>query len=288
MTIEFSETFYVKNKDTYPPFKDGLYLEEYFSKYLKENPQELEREYIDCHWTNFQIEDWFNGKKWAMQREFNFKVPIDRLYFTVVQYDDGPLLELPPYTMIFGACSGHVPIPLIYEDKNNTLINIRKKTFKEKQHLCSFVGSLTHNVRHNMLNHLGNLSGYVFHINGWTASVPKNNSDMFIKVTTNSKFCLAPRGYGRGSFRFYEAFQLNSIPVYIWDDIEWLPYKEFLDYSKFCISIHVSQIHELPDILESINEEKYNEMQEEYKKVKEWFTLKGMSEYIVQKLKKGT
>ena len=26
--------FYCKNKDTYPPFKNGLYLEEYFLKYL--------------------------------------------------------------------------------------------------------------------------------------------------------------------------------------------------------------------------------------------------------------
>ena len=32
--------FYVKNKDTYPPFKNGLYLEEleeYFLEYMKKN-----------------------------------------------------------------------------------------------------------------------------------------------------------------------------------------------------------------------------------------------------------
>ena len=31
--------FYCKNKDTYPPFKNGLYLEEYFLKtFCEQNP----------------------------------------------------------------------------------------------------------------------------------------------------------------------------------------------------------------------------------------------------------
>ena len=32
-----SSLFYVNNKDTYPPFKKGLYLEEYFLEYMKKN-----------------------------------------------------------------------------------------------------------------------------------------------------------------------------------------------------------------------------------------------------------
>lgn len=31
--------FYCKNKDTYPPFKNGLYLEEYFLEYIKTKNQ---------------------------------------------------------------------------------------------------------------------------------------------------------------------------------------------------------------------------------------------------------
>ena len=50
-----SQLFYCKNKDTYPPFKNGLYLEEYFlNKILNEN-QNTKRKYIPALWTNFQI-----------------------------------------------------------------------------------------------------------------------------------------------------------------------------------------------------------------------------------------
>lgn len=52
-------------------------------------------------------------------------------YFTIVQHDDGCMLTLPPNTIVYGACSGNIPIPLIYEE--NTFVNYPKKTFHEKQ-----------------------------------------------------------------------------------------------------------------------------------------------------------
>jgi len=36
---------------------------------------------------------------------------------------------------------------------------------------------------------------------------------------------LAPRGYGRSSFRLTEAIQMGRVPVYVYDDMEWLPYR---------------------------------------------------------------
>jgi hypothetical protein len=39
-----------------------------------------------------------------------------------------------------------------------------------------------------------------------------------------SLFNLAPRGFGRASFRLTELIQMGLIPVYLWDDVEWLPY----------------------------------------------------------------
>ena len=59
--------FYCKNKDTYPPFKNGLYLEEYFCKYMIDNNIQTKRKYIPALWTNFQIEGWFQHKKNEMQ-----------------------------------------------------------------------------------------------------------------------------------------------------------------------------------------------------------------------------
>ncbi len=39
-----------------------------------------------------------------------------------------------------------------------------------------------------------------------------------------SRFNLCPRGYGRSSFRFAESIQIGRIPVFLWDDVPWIPY----------------------------------------------------------------
>jgi hypothetical protein len=104
--------------------------------------------------------------------------------------------------------------------------------------------------------------------NNWTPVVSNQNQETFIETTINSRFALAPRGYGRSSFRFFEAMLLNRIPVYFWDDIEWLPYQEHLDYSKFTISIHISKISQTYEILKNISDETYLNMLEELRRVR--------------------
>jgi hypothetical protein len=285
--------FYCNNRDKYPPFKNGLYLEEYFlGKINRSNPY-LKRKCIPVLWTNFQIEGWFNSKKGEMQNALDNWIkenPSENGYFTVVQYDDGPLLKLPENTIIYGACSGDIPIPLIYEDINSTLNNKEKKSYNEKNILCSFIGNITSNnvkpnVREEMFNILGNNQHFkLIHSGGWTPEVNKNLQDIFITETINSKFALAPRGYGRSSFRFFECFQLGTIPIYIWNDVNWSPFQNKIDYNKLCIVIHVSQIDQLYSIISSITEDKYNEMFQYYETIKYLFTLEGMSEQIIREI----
>jgi hypothetical protein len=287
--------FNIPNNVTYPPFKNGVYLEEFFKQYYKSNNITKKRRYIPVTWTNFQINSVFNYENTNMQRILNDWVndnPCEFGYFTVVQYDDGPLLNLPNNTIVYGACSGNIPIPLIYEDINNTLENYPKKSFNEKLLLCSFVGNITANhifpnVRKEMFNILENKNQSKFKLinsGGWTTDINQISQNTFIETTINSKFALAPRGYGRGSFRFFECFQLGTIPIYLWNDIEWLPFKETIDYSKLCISLHISRINELEQILENITEEKYNQMFDYYNEMKHLFTLEGMVKQILTTL----
>ncbi|ULY68551.1 putative exostosin-like protein [Chlorella virus XW01] len=285
-----NKLFYCKNKDTYPPFKNGLYLEEFFlQKYINENIKTT-RKYIPVLWTNFQLEPWFNHKKQELQNDLNLWVknnPSENGYFTIVQYDDGPLLNLPHNTIIYGACSGNIPIPLIYQDTNNTLENIPKKSFHQKNILCSFVGNITSNhiqpnVRLTMFNKLSNNTNFkLINSGGWTPSVNKNLQDLFIETTVNSKFALAPRGYGRASFRFFECFKLNTIPIYLWNDINWLPFQEIIDYNKLCIVLHINDIDKLENILININEEQYNNMFNYYQNIKHLYDLDGMFKFII-------
>ena len=160
--------------------------------------------------------------------------------------------------------------------------SIPKKKFNEKQILCSFVGTFTNTIRQKIYDTYKTNSEFDFTVvNNWSPVVDKNKQDSFITKTINSKFALAPRGYGRSSFRFFEIFQLGTIPIYIWDDIEWLPYKNIIDYDAFCISINISEINNLYKILSSINENTYNKMLQEYEKIKKMFELEGMSEFII-------
>ena len=276
--------FLCRNKDVYPPFKNGFYIEEYFlDKYKSQSPK-TKRTYIPFPWTNFQIEYWFPSKKTEMQDQLNKWIESnhnDNGYFTIVQYDDGCLLDLPTNTIVYGCCSGNIPIPLIYEDRNGNLLSKKiDKTFEQKQILCSFVGALTHSLRHSMIDSLKNDSDFVFVSDSmWTPNVSIDKQNKFVEITCNSKFVLCPRGYGRNSFRFYEVLNLGCIPIYVWDDIEWLPYE--INYEKFCISINIKDLHKLKEILSKIDSIEYNEMILEYNKIKYLFTLDGVYDYII-------
>ena len=44
---------------------------------------------------------------------------------------------------------------------------------------------------------------------------------------------LSPRGWGRTLFSLCETIRLGNIPIYIWDDIPWIPYKSiWYKYAK--------------------------------------------------------
>lgn len=283
------QLFITKTNVVYPPFKNGLYMEEYFLNYMAKNNKTTDKEgrlFIPALWTNFQIEQWFPQRRDYMQNVLNKWIsenPSANGYFVVVQHDDGPMLRLPPNTIIYGACNGQIPLPLIYEDLQNKLENHSKNklSFKYKTTLCSFVGSVTHNVRKSIIDRYQRNSNFKFSLReGWTNQVNVNHQQLFIDYTRNSKFALAPRGYGKSSFRFFEILKLGCIPVYVWDDKEWLPYKDVLDYDKFCVSIHVSELDILEDILMSISEKSYNKMLAEYEKIKHMFEMPFMCEYI--------
>jgi len=275
----------------YPPFKKGRYMEEYVYDYLSARQSTIDTDwvYLPVFWTNLQNHPGFQKEKYNLLLQQSIQAmsyePSTR-FVTVVQHDDGPQLTLPPNTTVFGACTGDIPLPLLYEDTDNTLL---KCPLQPKSLLASFVGQATHPIRRAMCEALkGRADVQLIIKEGWSPSIPKEDAESFMEQTMRSRFCLAPRGYGRSSFRFFEAMQLNTVPVYLWDDKEWLPYKEELDYTRFSVSVSKQDVPRLIEILESIPEEKYQRMQWELQKVRRWFTLEGMADYILRFLRKRT
>jgi hypothetical protein len=98
----------------------------------------------------------------------------------------------------------------------------------------------------------------------------------FVDVMCRSVFALCPRGYGKTSFRLYEAMQLGCIPVYIYDE-PWLPYAEVLDWNEFCVLVHVSQVDRLHDVLASKADRDIARMRRRIDELwAEYFTLDGV------------
>ena len=253
--LELGKQFRPATSVVYPPFKNGRYMEEYFYDYVVKNRDTINSElvYIPAFWTNIQLHPNFKDKKDGfnilLKRAYSL-LPENTTFFTIVQADLGVELVLPKNTIVFGACFGDIPLPLIYEDKTNRLETAKENNLnKERPILASFVGThTTHPLRMELFSFLSSTDDIKFVSKpNWTNNITESLADSFINTTLDSKFCLAPRGFGRSSFRFFEAILLDTIPVYFWDDIEWLPYKDEIDYTKFAITIHAKDISKTRD-----------------------------------------
>jgi hypothetical protein len=64
-----------------------------------------------------------------------------------------------------------------------------------------------------------------------------------------SKFVLCPRGFGRSSYRLTETLQLGLVPVYVWDDVIWLPYYDSINWSSLAVVANVIEINKTLEYL---------------------------------------
>lgn len=260
----------------YPPYHEGPYLEDYLIERFRGLPGIGGRFFIPVTWTTCYVQGQTAGLQEALDR-----LDPNKSYFVVAQHDDAIIERLPADTRVFlssGRNGGGEPVPLICspipfggEDR-------------ERDVFCSFVGSMTHEIRHRLYDLYGGNQRFVFRCKGWTPTVAEDELSSFTEITSRSVFCLAPRGYGRASFRFFEALQLGSIPVFVYDE-PWFPFEESLDYESFSVRVHVSEIENLERILDSIKQEDIARMQSSLKKVwLENFTMDSTHRMISEML----
>lgn len=268
---------------TYPPYHQGEYLEEYFYSHYNQLETKPEREYLDIFWSNI-----FCNKIWAgqpypdLQGLLNNTLKSDGSYFTVCQQDDGPFEDFPEDTMIF--CAGGnrkkgnvIPIPLVCS-------SIPETPKQEHKYFASFIGSNTYWVRTDMVRAFRGKDDCLVKAGNWDINVGEEKLNNFLDVMSASKFSLCPRGYGTTSFRLYESFQLNTVPVYISDDHA-LPWSDELDWEEFCVIIDDDHIGDTYDILKSISDDTYNEMLKKGQELyQDYFSLQGVFENIIKRV----
>lgn len=283
----------------YPPFCT-TYFEKYFYKYITAayNNGTIDKaiydRYIPVFWTEIQIskryddtlitkvkteDNDFLWTLWDLLRD----LPPNKTYFTVVQHDDGIVFSSKPTNLItFGMGGlGDVPIPLTYDDN----LSFDKYKNKEKTVFCSFVGSLTHPCRKQMVEALTNKPDIFIVTDDWTNQIKEEKQTLYLQVMGKSRFTLAPRGYGKTSFRLYEALRMGSIPIYIYDDM-WLPYQDIIDWSKMAVLVHTDELASLYGRLLKIGDDEEAAYLEYYKNHSHLFSYDGICEYILNSFTK--
>lgn len=272
----FSEFRPVPTYPIYPPYHNGKYMEQYFydvfQNYKLDNIY-----YLPIDWTTSYIQN----VNLPLLQEKILSLDKTKRYFTISQHDDAIKEFLPNGTIRFcaGGNAGGTPIPLVCSPIPENMITLNK----EKDIFCSFIGSMTHPIRQQIYQLFGNNPKYKIVCKQWTDKVSESDMSSFIDTTLRSNFTLCPRGYGKNSFRMYEAMQLGSIPVYVYDE-DWRAFKDEINWDDFSVSIHYSQLQNLDSILSKISNDRIKLMQSNaIKAYNEHFSLEMFSKKIIQK-----
>jgi len=104
--------------------------------------------------------------------------------------------------------------------------------------------------------------------------------DSWRSVMTNSKFSLAPRGYGRTSYHLMEALQMGLIPIQVYIDQSWIPYEHILQNVTFAVTIS-----ELPGLILELSRKsdaQIERIEAQIERLEEFFTFEGVLNEIQQ------
>jgi len=222
----------------------GPKLEDYFyARWKQEQPKGLSRQYLPIFWTHL-----YTAKK---SRTAQIQAALDRVKapaFTIVQHDSGAFRnEVPANLLTFAAGGvGDIAVPLVY-DFLPAVAGVERKHFAYFSGRITSKSCNTHRVRTRMRNRLAKEPGFVIHDTYRQSRLWRPAAGGLSRCI----FALCPRGYGKTSFRLYEAMTYGAIPVYIYDEL-WLPYADRLRWEEFSVLCHVDDLDGLAGCLRTL------------------------------------
>ncbi len=217
-------------------------------------------------WTAYYCSNGWGKKSGplATLQTFVDSLPRTERYYTICQFDDGPMVDFKDLDIIvFGMAGGRVDyqIPLLCQPH----AHINKPN---RDITASFIGRITHACRAGVLALSGRPGYYV---------TDKDHAiTQYTAIMQRSVFSLCPRGYSATSFRIMEAIHAASIPVYISDQFL-LPYGLPFDYGV-CVKAG-------EDIVNALCYADITRVQERMNEVKHLYTYNGCKQKILEELK---
>lgn len=208
------------------PFRYPAHNKIEFERWFKDNYKAQdsvisERQYLPILWTSYWCAHKYGKDQSAVNKLKLFIDSIDRSkkYYTICQYDDGPMIDLSHLDIIVCGMSGgriDYPLPLICEEHEHRFAKQKRNI------LASFYGANTHVIREAIVKQFA-------YAPNCFASFQKIRPIDFCLNMSKSLFALCPRGYGKSSFRIQEAIEYGAIPVYVSDEFVF-PYDEGFEY----------------------------------------------------------
>ena len=247
---------------------NGPWLENQFFEHWQLHKPHSPRLFVPIAWSDCK------DKSVPLNRIEDVFTELDRqyTYFTVSQKPlgakhSGMGITFPPELdlLIFSAGGDHghvptIPVPLLKEE-------LIPKGYA-KSISVSFQGTLTrHTIRHLLHERFGMM--YLF----------LENSENWKRILESSTFAFCPRGVRPTSFRLYEALQLGTIPIIVWEDDRWLPFEESIRWSEIAILVPADDLSQLPQLIAEANVPK---MQLALARVRHKFTYGYTIEYILE------
>ncbi len=289
-------------RSQYPPYSNGLNMEEIFLKKFENNKITINTDfiYLPIFWTSFYVTRNY-GENIDDLYQYLDTLDKTKKYFTIVQYASGIFVRNFDLNLIvFSAGGGGINI------KNNDTIKIlnyyglqrhiffgkkgdydiplmcepliHSSSYEKRNILCSFMGRFdTHQCRFEMKVKLEKYGYYLS---------KSKDFKTYQKLLKESEFSLCPRGYGYTSFRLFEAIQCLSIPIYIWQDKKVLPFSDEVDWTKYAIIVEDKDIEKIPEIISKLSPKYKRNIIENMKEFnKKYLSFEGTYNYIVRKLR---
>ncbi|KAK4048766.1 hypothetical protein OIV83_004532 [Microbotryomycetes sp. JL201] len=114
-------------------------------------------------------------------------------------------------------------------------------------------------------------------LQGWDIATWSENDD-YARRLAQSKYGLAPPGYTLDTTRIYEYMAFGVVPVFIGTGPragQVMPFERDFDWQSFTVYVPRDKAHELPQILNDISDERYEELRQNVWNVGRLLVLEG-------------
>lgn len=264
---------YPGHNDFYGVEQDFLLFLQNHKELITHDWQEAKWHYLPVFWTHWLVShDYGKRDLDKLQHEVNRCILDDSRTFTICQYADGPLVDIGLTSVFLSSRNTErgIDIPCLCAPHK------KPSRLPVKKYLASFVGRLsTGEVRRQMAENLKGHSDILI-------TDRSEGTDYFAQTMLESYIALSPRGYGGGSFRFYEAMQLGTVPFLI-GNIDTRAFKDFINWDE--VSFYAPDASDIAVRLRRMNKQQLLEMGAKAAKVwAEELSYQNWCRYVIKEL----